>query len=54
MDKKEKPFNITNWEELRDELASMKPRSKLYEIVKAEMLKRGHWRRKSPHANHDK
>jgi hypothetical protein len=48
MDKKEKPFSIYDWEDLREELAAMKPRSKLYEIVKAEMVKRGHWRKRRP------
>jgi hypothetical protein len=51
-DKKEKPFNIYDWEDLRDELARMKPRSKLYEIVKAEIIRRGNWKKRSP--KHDK
>lgn len=32
------------WEDLVEALASMKPRSKLYEIIKAEMMKRGRWK----------
>ncbi len=30
--------------ELKQELADMTPRSKVFEIVKAELLKRGHWK----------
>jgi hypothetical protein len=41
----EKPFTISSWEDLRRELSSMKPRSKLFEIVKTEISKRGYWRR---------
>ena len=29
---------------LEKELAKMKPRQRLFEIVKAEMQKRGHWK----------
>lgn len=33
-----------NYEELEQELKRMKPRQKLYEIVKTEMQRRGHWK----------
>lgn len=43
---KEKPWTIHSWEDLREALAEMKPRSKLYEIVKSEVKKRGHWKQR--------
>lgn len=33
-----------DYEALKKELAKMKPRQKLYEIVKAEMIKRDRWK----------
>lgn len=33
-----------NYDELEKALADMKPRQRLYEIVKAEMVKRGRWK----------
>lgn len=33
-----------NYEELETELRKMKPRQRLYEIVKAEMKLRGRWK----------
>lgn len=42
--KNEKPWTIGSWEELRQAVEEMKPRSKLYEIIKSNMKKRGHWR----------
>lgn len=47
MTDKEKPWSIHSWTNLRVELAQMKPRSKLFEIVKAEVKKRGHWKNAS-------
>lgn len=44
-DKQEKPWTIMSWGELREALATMQPKSKLYEIVKAEVQKRDHWKR---------
>lgn len=44
---KEKPWSIHSWEDLRKELATMKPRSKLFEIIKTEVKKRGHWKNAS-------
>lgn len=44
----EKPWTIDSWEELRLALGEMKPRSKLYEIVKSEVIKRGNWKKRSP------
>jgi hypothetical protein len=43
---KEKPWNIDSWEELRQALAEMRPRTKLYDIVKSEMEKRGRWKKR--------
>jgi len=48
MPDKEKPWTIDSWEELRIELDKMKPRSKLFELVKSEIVKRGNWKRRSP------
>lgn len=45
MPDKEKPFTMSSWDDLRRELAAMKPRSKLFLLVEAEVKKRGHWRR---------
>jgi hypothetical protein len=42
----EKPWTIHSWDDLRFELGKMKPRSKLYEIVKSEVKKRGHWKQR--------
>lgn len=33
-----------NYQELEKALSAMKPRQRLYEIVKKEMVKRGRWR----------
>lgn len=33
--------------ELERELQTMKPRSQVFELVKAEMKRRGHWKNKS-------
>ena len=44
MDNKER-WTIHSWDELREALASMKRRSKLYEMVKTEMTKRNQWKR---------
>jgi hypothetical protein len=33
-----------DYEALKEELAKMKPRQKLYELVKAEMIKRDRWK----------
>jgi hypothetical protein len=41
---KEGPFPYESWEDLREALEEMKPRSKLYETIKAEMIKRGRWK----------
>lgn len=37
-----------NYDELAKALSDMKPRQRLYEIVKAEMVKRGRWKER-PH-----
>lgn len=49
MTDKEKPWTIYSWEDLRIALAEMQPRSKLHEIIKAEIVKRGNWKRRSPY-----
>lgn len=36
-----------NYEELERELKAMKPRQRLYELVKREMQKRGNWKGKT-------
>ena len=33
-----------DYDELEQKLAKMKPRQRLYELVKQEMVKRGHWK----------
>jgi hypothetical protein len=47
MSEKEKPWTIDSWEELRLALAEMKPRSKLYTIIKDEITRRKHWKQLS-------
>jgi hypothetical protein len=48
MAEKEKPFNIRSWDDLREALATMKPRTKLFLMVETEMKRRGHWRKRRP------
>jgi hypothetical protein len=38
-------WTIENWEEFREALRTMKPRSKLYETIKAELVQRGRWKK---------
>lgn len=35
-----------NYDELEKELRAMKPRSKLFILVRSEMERRGHWKRR--------
>lgn len=35
-----------NYDELEQELKNMKPRQRLYELIKTEMVKRGRWKPK--------
>lgn len=37
-------WTIESWKEFREALEDMKPRSKLFETIKQEMTKRGHWK----------
>lgn len=43
-EKKERNWNIKDWEEFRKALATMQPRSKLFKTIKKELDKRGHWK----------
>jgi hypothetical protein len=45
-----------NYNELEKALADMKPRQRLYELVKAEMQRRGHWKllKRGFHVTEDK
>ncbi len=39
-------WTYKNWEEFEAGLTKMSPRSKLFQLVRAEIKKRGHWRQK--------
>lgn len=38
---------MINYTELAEALREMKPQQKLYELIKTEMKRRGHWKHKS-------
>jgi hypothetical protein len=42
--KNERGFTMKSWDDLRHALETMKPKSKLYVMVQAEMKKRQNWR----------
>jgi hypothetical protein len=41
---KERVPDFDTWEDIRQELATMTRRSKLYKLIKAELVKRGNWK----------
>lgn len=53
MNKKELWY-IESWEDFREALAEMKPRSKLFETIRVEMEKRGRWKKAPRGINVDK
>jgi len=38
------PWTIHSWDDFKHALSTMNPRSKLFKIIKDEMVKRGNWR----------